>query len=190
MKFKLKLYPETRRLLCSTNLIQQSLLDLLPFHKVEAKEGIYLNFTPEEHRELKVQAETRGVSLTFLLNEALIKRGRELEKNREAKANKYLVIYLDTLIQMHPQIHDYSSLMQTCWQFYYVPSPLSGIYILTNRVHETAFKISEEAGALNVSMKKQFWHIETEEEYREHIPQGVKSYIGRLEWTQTTTENN
>lgn len=116
--------------------------------------------------------------MTFLLNEAIIKRGRIMEANEEHKPKRYLVINLDALVKRHPQIKNYASLMQTCHELYYVPSPLSGIYVITNRVQKPCFKIAEEANELNVNMKKRYWHVVTEEEYREAIPQGLKSYIG------------
>ena len=181
MKFKLRLYPETRRLLFSNNLIQQTLADLVPSHRVEQKENLYLTIPDKEYAELKVQCSIRGVSMTFLLNEALIKRGRKMEANTKGKPEKAVVVYLDNLLKMHPQIHDYPSLMATLLHFYYVPSPNAGMYILTNRVQQSAFKIAEEATELNVTMRKNYWHVMTEDEFNAHIPQVPKSYIGRLE---------
>lgn len=181
MKLKIHLYPEAQRLLFSTNLIQQTLSDLIPTHPITQKDILYITVTQEEWVELKAMSKTKGVSMTFLLNEAIIKRGRIMEANEEHKPKRYLVINLDALVKRHPQIKNYASLMQTCHELYYVPSPLSGIYVITNRVQEPCFKIAEEANQLNVNMKKRYWHVVTEEEYREAIPQGLKSYIGMNE---------
>ena len=187
-KLTVSLYPEASYWLRKSNLAW-AVLDKLNIRSMseEASRTRAMNLTDEEYYKLRSEAMRRGESVTMMINEQIIQLGRErMGQKAGRKTNEIFVVYLDRLLKMYPEITDFNSMMNVCWEHYYVPKDIDEMYLITDRVDDVALNIVNEAVRRNRNQKHTYYYGVTEDQFAQIRKNGVRTYVERP--TDTITE--